>query len=87
MNLAFLRNIDKGTLIYVMQRLLGAMLPMKPYPQCGYTQRCPCPAAQQCVTGVALGNEVTMNLGDQKSCPHDRKNLAPFEGSCLPKAD
>lgn len=46
MTIPFLRSMDKGAILYVMQRIIGAVLPSRPYAQCGYAPRCPCPSAQ-----------------------------------------
>ena len=75
MNLSFLRNLDRGTLVFVMQRVLGVLLPMKPYAQCGIAPRCPCPSAPPGMTGVAIGDEVTMHLGDENKCPLERRKI------------
>ena len=67
----FLRHTDKAAIVFFVRRILQELVPARPYAQCGYAPRCPCPSAAQQVTGVALGNEVTMNIGD-KPCPCDR---------------
>lgn len=58
--LQFLRNLDKRRIIFVLQKVLGAIVPMRPYATCG-TGTCPCPCAaakgQRIVTGIAAARE------------------------------
>ena len=54
--MAFLRNLDKRRLVYILRRILSLWIPMKPYAACRSAARCPCPLAHPAhVTGVAIG--------------------------------
>lgn len=60
---SFLRHVGGSQLVWIAKRLIQCLVPAKPYPMCGRSPRCPCPAARKGpVTGVAIGDEVTMNL-------------------------
>jgi hypothetical protein len=72
----FLRHIDRQAIVLIMQRVLSAVIPMKPYASCGYAPRCPCPSAPiQETTGVAIGDSVTMNLSGGRECPCQRTDV------------
>lgn len=54
--LRFLRNLDKRKLIFILQRASAVLLPIRPYPECGRSGNCPCPAVKYMpMQGVAIG--------------------------------
>ena len=54
--LQFLRNLDKRKLIFILQRASAVLLPIRPYPECGRSGYCPCPAVQyRPMQGIAIG--------------------------------
>lgn len=55
--LRFLRNLDKRKLIFILQRASAILLPIRPYPECGHTQQCPCPMAKKEISGIAIGGK------------------------------
>ena len=56
--LAFLRNLDKRRLIYLLRRIAGLWDPPYPYRECRSSIRCPCSKSRPTqVTGVAIGAE------------------------------
>ncbi|WP_101912364.1 hypothetical protein [Megasphaera vaginalis (ex Bordigoni et al. 2020)] len=62
--LRFLRLIEWRQLVYVVRRIAAALLPCRPYEPCGYTTRCPCPAAQT----AAVSSTVQVSLCS--GCPY-----------------
>lgn len=62
--MAFLRNLDKRRLVYILRRIVSLWIPMKPYAACRSAARCPCPLAHPAhVTGVAIGaHQACVNL-------------------------
>ena len=54
--LRFLRNLDKRKLIFILQRASAILLPIRPYPECGRSGHCPCPAVKhRPMQGIAIG--------------------------------
>lgn len=54
--LRFLRNLDKRKLIFILQRASAVLLPIRPYPECGRSRYCPCPAVKYMpMQGIAIG--------------------------------
>ncbi len=56
--LRFLRNLDKRRLIFILQRASAILFPIRPYPECGQTGKCPCPAMRKnSIQGIAIGGK------------------------------
>lgn len=54
--LRFLRNLDKRKLIFILQRASAVLLLIRPYPECGRSGYCPCPAVKyRPMQGIAIG--------------------------------
>lgn len=58
--LRFLRNLDTKRIIFIIRRMVAALMPLRPYETCG-KGACPCPCNQnalpQRVTGIASATE------------------------------
>ncbi|WP_293989559.1 hypothetical protein [uncultured Megasphaera sp.] len=53
-----MRNLDKRKLIFILQRASAILFPIRPYPECGQTGKCPCPAMRkQAIQGIAIGGK------------------------------
>lgn len=52
--LLFLRHLDRRRLVWIVQRLLAVLLPMRPYRACAKSSVCPCPARRPERTEIAV---------------------------------
>lgn len=86
--LTFLRNLDKRRIIFILKRIVSAVMPMRPYETCGMG-RCPCPCQRhrdrpQSVTGIAAANEsasVHIGLKERTEWPIETKHIRTFPAS------
>lgn len=72
----FLRNLDKRKLIFILQRAVAILLPIRPYPECGQNGICPCPLRQgpAQINGVAVGrNHAHVEIHARQQFPSDSR--------------
>ena len=56
--LRFFIFLDKRKLIFILQRASAVLLPIRPYPECGRSGHCPCPAVKhRPMQGIAIGGK------------------------------
>ena len=70
----FIRHFPKERIVYFVRQAIRMLVSLRPYAACRTSTTCPCPAASsRPVTGIAIGDEVTLNMRSRQ--PAERRRV------------
>lgn len=88
----FIRHFPRERIVYFIRRAIELLVSLRPYAACGTSATCPCPAAAgKSVTGIAIGDDVTLNMRSRDRANPTRVEFpkqkeAEAEYVCLPQS-
>ena len=86
----FIRHFPKERIVYFVRQAIEMLVSLRPYTACRTSATCPCPAASsRPVTGIAIGDEVTLNMRSRKPAERRRVEFPQRKESeyvCLPQS-